>query len=96
LARWEECWEHGEDIPAAELCAEHPELQEAVERKIDRLKRMSRMVRSDGGDSNGDDAGCGMADPILSTTLTGRDRIEEFVAEGGFGKMYKATDPELH
>jgi hypothetical protein len=57
LARWEERWEHGADIPAAELCTEHPELREAVERKIDRLKRMEWMIRSSGGDSDGDEAG---------------------------------------
>ena len=28
LARWEERWEHGEDSPAAELCAGRPELVE--------------------------------------------------------------------
>jgi serine/threonine-protein kinase len=95
LARWEEAWEHGNDIPAAELCADHPELLEAVERKIDRLKRMSWMVKSDGGDSDGEDAGCGLPDPIIGTTLAGRYKIEAFIAEGGFGRVYRATDAEL-
>jgi RIO-like serine/threonine protein kinase len=95
LAKWEEAWEHGTDIPAAELCAEHPELQEAVERKIDRLKRMSWMVRSDASDSDGEGDGEDTSDPIIGTTLAGRYKIEAFVAEGGFGKVYKATDPEL-
>lgn len=95
LARWEERWEHGEDIPAVELCVEHPELLEAVERKIDRLKRMAWMVRSGTGDSDGEQNGDGLPDSILGTTLAGRYRIEEFIAEGGFGKVYKATDSEL-
>lgn len=95
LARWEEAWEHGNDIPAAELCADHPEHQEAVERKIDRLKRMSWMIRSDSGDSDGDETGCDVPDTMIGMTLAGRYRIEAFVAEGGFGRVYKATDPEL-
>lgn len=94
LARWEEAWEHGHDIPAAELCADHPELLEALERKIDRLKRMSWMVRSNS--SNGDDCGGDEStDSLLGTTLAGRYQIVEFIAEGGFGKVYKATDGEL-
>lgn len=96
LARWEEAWEHGTDIPAAELCADHPDLLEAVERKIDRLKRMAWMVRSDSGDGGGDDSvGGDGSDPLLGTTLAGRYKIEAFIAEGGFGKVYRATDPEL-
>lgn len=96
LGRWEEAWEHGTDIPAAELCADHPELLEAVERKIDRLKRMAWMVRSDSGDSSGDEfVGGDGSDSLLGTTLAGRYTIEEFIAEGGFGKVYRAIDPEL-
>jgi predicted Ser/Thr protein kinase len=97
LARWEEAWEHGNDIPATELCADHPELREVVEQKIDRLKRMAWMVRSSGSDSsNGDDSECGDGpDPLLGTTLAGSYQIETFIAEGGFGRVYKAIDGEL-
>jgi len=95
LARWEESWEHGNDIPAAELCADDPELLESVERKIDRLKRMAWMVRSVSGGSDGNETDCDMPDTMIGTTLAGRYRIEAFVAEGGFGKVYRAFDSEL-
>jgi serine/threonine-protein kinase len=97
LAKWEEAWEHGHDIPAAELCADHPELLELVQQKVERLKRMAWMVRSSGGDSsNGDDCvGGDGPDSLLGTTLAGRYQIEAFIAEGGFGRVYKATDAEL-
>lgn len=97
LAKFEEAWEHGHDIPAAELCADRPDLLEVVEQKIDRLKRMSWMVRSSGGDSSdGDDSESGDGpDPLLGTTLAGRYQMEAFIAEGGFGRVYKAIDGEL-
>ncbi|HET6574116.1 MAG TPA: protein kinase [Fimbriiglobus sp.] len=92
LARWEERWEHGEDTPAADLCADRPELAEALQRKIDRLKRMAWMV----GSGPDDEEAGGSADPLVGTTLAGRYKIEGFVAEGGFGRVYRATDLELH
>ncbi len=96
LARWEERWEHGEDIPAAELCADHPELIEVVAQKIDRLKRMAWMVSSSNGDSEDDEAVTSSdSDPIIGKTLAGRYTIESFIAEGGFGRVYKANDSEL-
>ena len=56
---------------------------------------MSWMVKSDSGDSDGEDAACGLPDPIIGTTLAGRYKIEVFIAEGGFGRVYRATDSEL-
>ena len=97
LALWEESFEHGNDIPAAELCADHPELLEVVQNKIDRLKRMEWMIRSNGDNSSNGDGCVGddSTDSLLGTTLAGRYRIEEFIAEGGFGRVYKAIDSEL-
>lgn len=96
LAKWEEAWEHGHDIPAAELCAEHPELIEIVVQKIDRLKRMAWMVSSSNGDSEGNEAETsGQPDPTIGKTLAGRYTVESFIAEGGFGRVYKANDLEL-
>lgn len=91
LAKWEEAWEHGTDLPTAELCADHPELVEPLQRKIDRLKRMEWMVRSGGDD--GDETAA--PDPLVGTTIARRYVVEALVAEGGFGRVYRATDPDL-
>jgi hypothetical protein len=96
LAKWEEAWEHGHEIPAAELCAEHPELIEVIVQKIDRLKRMAWMVSSSNGDSENSEAVTrGQPDPIIGKTLAGRYTVQSFIAEGGFGRVYKANDLEL-
>ncbi|MFO0806581.1 MAG: protein kinase [Gemmataceae bacterium] len=92
LARWEERWEHGDDVPAAELCGDRPELVAALQRKIDRLKRMAWMTASDG---DPDQPGADAPDPLVGTTLDARFVIEAFIAEGGFGRVYRATDPDL-
>jgi serine/threonine protein kinase len=93
LLRWEEAWDHGEDVPAEQLCAECPDLVEPLRHQIDILKKMAWMK----GDSDDSDSGTSPAapDPLLSKTLGGRYRIDAFLAEGGFGRVYRGFDPEL-
>ncbi|TWU49255.1 protein kinase domain-containing protein [Rubripirellula reticaptiva] len=88
LLRWEESFEHGDDVPAKELCQAHPELFDEVQSKIEDLKKMSWMTRDD-------DLGVEQPDELLSQTLGDRYRIESLIAAGGFGKVYRAFDPEL-
>lgn len=91
LLQWEARWEHGEDVTAAQLCADQPELLEPLQRRIDRLKKMAWMTEEE------DDVEPMSAtpDPLLGTTLSGRYRIEATVGEGGFGRVYRAFDLEL-
>ena len=35
-------------------------------------------------------------DPLLSKILGGRYRIEVLIAEGGFGRVFRGYDPDLH
>lgn len=92
LLRWEEAWEHDEDVPAAELCVENPDLADQLQAQIDVLKKMAWM-KNDAAEvqpANGStDA------PLIGKTLAGRYQIEEFVGEGGFGQVYRAFDSEL-
>ena len=95
LLRWEEAWEQGDDVPAEQLCAECPDLAEALRRQIAMLKKMAWMK----GDSDVDaDEGADTKerpDPLISKTLGGRYRIDAFLAEGGYGRVYRGFDPEL-
>lgn len=93
LLRWEEAWDHGEEVPAEQLCAGCPDLVEPLRRQIDILKKMAWMK----GDSDDSDSGTRPAapDPLISKTLGGRYRIDAFLAEGGFGRVYRGFDPEL-
>ena len=87
LLRWEEAQERGEDLDAEILCADCPELIEAIQKRIAALRRMDWMTRP----PNIDDE----PDPIIGMTLAGRYRIDELIGEGGHGKVYRGFDPEL-
>ena len=91
LMQWEEAWDRGEDIPAETLCVECPVLIERVRSRIAALKQMAWMTKSDvEPDSSGSHP-----DVLIGKTLGGRYRIETLIAEGGFGRVYRAFDPEL-
>jgi serine/threonine protein kinase len=90
LLRWEEAWDLGEEISAGELCVDCPELSEPLERQIATLKKMSWMK----ADVTEDDETEG-TDELLGATLGNRYRIEERIGEGGYGRVYRAFDPEL-
>jgi eukaryotic-like serine/threonine-protein kinase len=88
VMKWEEAFDHGTDLAADELCVDHPELVEAVARRITALKEMSWVK----------DAGAGSASHFerpMPKTLGGRYRIDGLIAEGGMGVVYRGYDPEL-
>ena len=91
LLRWEEAWEQGEDIPAETLCLECPDLIEQTRGRIAALKQMAWMTQPE----NERRACVIEPDPLLGRILAGRYRIESLIAEGGFGRVYRAFDPEL-
>lgn len=91
LLQWEESWDQGQDIPAETLCAECPELVEHARGRIAALKQMAWMTKPDSGAEHNVDE----PDRLLGRTLAGRYRIETLIAEGGFGRVYRAFDPEL-
>jgi len=91
LLRWEEAWEQGQDIPAETLCVECPDLVEQVRGRVAALKQMAWMTEPDNEPEHSVDE----PDLLLGRTLAGRYRIETLIAEGGFGRVYRAFDPEL-
>jgi tRNA A-37 threonylcarbamoyl transferase component Bud32 len=92
LIRWEEAWEHGEDMPVETLCADCPQHREALSRLIKALKATAWVKeRADCGTDEydtGDDA-------QIPKILGGRYRIDGLIAEGGHGRVFKGFDPEL-
>lgn len=93
LLRWEDRWDHGEDISASELCEDCPELIDQLQSQIDILKKMAWMKGDSDDDSDSDTKQ--ISDLLLAKTLGGRYRLDAFLAEGGFGRVYRGFDPEL-
>lgn len=90
LVRWEDAWDQGEDLSAAELCGERTELVEPLLKSIASLKQSAWMKRDPAlADGYGHD------EPPLTGSLAGRYRIESLIGEGGHGRVYKAYDEEL-
>lgn len=87
LLRWEDAHERGEDLDAEILCADCPELTEAVRKRIAALRQMDWMTRPQ--------SHANAPDPKVGMTLAGRYRIDGLVGEGGHGKVYRGFDPEL-
>ena len=92
LLKWEEAWDLGEEIQAAELCIDHPELEQKLADQIKLLKSMNWMKQDAALDDLNDSD---EIDLLIGKTLAGRYRIESIVGFGGHGKVYKALDPEL-
>jgi serine/threonine protein kinase len=91
LIQWEEAWDRGEDLSAEALCVECPELVERVRGRIAALKQMAWMTKTEAEPNSN------VIEPdlIVGRTLCGRYQIETLIAEGGFGRVYRAFDPEL-
>lgn len=92
LIRWEELFEEGVDLSAIELAVDSPHLIGELERRIEGLKATSWLNEplAIGNPFS-------KAQPSLKlTTLSGRYRLDELIAEGGFAQVWKAYDLELH
>jgi len=100
LLRWEELYEQGQDIPASELAKEHTELIDELARRIQNLKAIS-WIDTPIDDEYPDDVYSGdlckpkESYPLAPRTLSGRYRLGELIAEGGFAKVFKGFDSEL-
>jgi serine/threonine protein kinase len=98
LIRWEEAWEHGEDLPVDTLCADCPEQRAVLAQRIEALKAMG-WVKAGVVDHQTREELTEEDDPRpafqVPKILGGRYRVECLIAEGGFGRVFKGFDPEL-
>lgn len=95
LDQWEEAAERGEDLDAASLCADAPELKEDLERQIEALKAMNqRLQNSEETTQCRTKAGTPREEPEYFTS----SRFGElrWLAQGGLGAVYRAQDDMLH
>jgi eukaryotic-like serine/threonine-protein kinase len=97
LMKWEEAWEKGIDISLVKLCENNPELHAdqlaSLSHKIECLRKMSWMSTMGAIESPLPTSG---EDQLLNKLLANRYRIDALVGAGGFGRVYKAFDTELH
>lgn len=98
LIRWEEAWEHGEDLPVDFLCADCPKQKGVLAKRIEALKAMGWVKesviehRTNEDFTEKDDLQLPFQIPKI---LGGRYLVEGLIAEGGFGRVFKGYDPEL-
>lgn len=91
LLRWEELNEKGQEPSAEELCRDCPHLVPLLAERIHALKVTAWMDRhDDDSGTNPDPSG-----PATPSILSGRYRLDEKIAEGGFAEVWKGHDLEL-
>jgi serine/threonine protein kinase len=85
LARWEERFRQGEDIPAQELCRDFPELLDDLKHHIQALKGMEWLLRPVGAEEDT----LAADDPDLPFEF-GEYTVQEKIGAGGMGQVFKA------
>ncbi len=96
LISWEEILESGRDVSANELCHECPHLIQQLAHRIKAMKSkawMNKTVDYDG--DGGGDLPSSPAPDDPPRTLVNRYRLDERIAEGGFGQVWRGYDLEL-
>jgi len=93
LVKWEENFDEGKDIPAAELCTDYPHLTTVLQTKIEGLKATSWVKRDPARPLTGNRKG--ELKSFSGTVLANRYLLDELLGRGGYGQVYRAVDKKL-
>jgi eukaryotic-like serine/threonine-protein kinase len=93
LLQWEEASERGENLSAPDLCADRPDLLSEIEIRITALKEMAWLGKDPTKTHSHDVPPTDR--PHVPKALADRYRLDELIAEGGFGQIWKAFDSQL-
>src|SRR5262249_23731458 len=98
LLRWEELDEKGQDVSAAELCRDCPELAQELDRQIEAWKRM-RWLQKESAEKD-------LLRAVSSPAILPRQRFHagdspipgyrllSLLGQGGFGEVWKCQSPD--
>lgn len=97
LLTWEERFEQGDDLLAEKLCPDHPEMAEILAQQISKLKKARWVTRRIAPQKA---ANGGWQVPLLTSSvnrpvIAGQYRIDQLIAEGGFGQVWRGFDLSL-
>lgn len=93
LVRWEEAFDEGRDIPAAELCTECPHLTTELATKIESLKTTAWTKKDPARPLT--DRRAAEARDLSGTVLAERYRLDSLLGSGGYGQVYRGHDLKL-
>jgi len=93
LLRWDELREQGQEVSSIELCQGCSHLVKELDRRIRALKAADWMDRPIELIDTEDYCRTTGQEP---RTLAGRYRLDGLIAEGGFARVWRAYDLELH
>lgn len=95
LLQWEELYERGQDTPADQLCGSNGHLVDELSQQIRALKATHWL--NDPNPRLGQElsAATQAAESRPIQVLSGRYRLDDLIAEGGFAEVWRAYDTEL-